>query len=625
MRSHLQRAIPASSLALLALLVGLTTSSPYVLQQGTILFCFGLAVVGLAFAVHVSGEFLLAQGAVFALSGYAAAIATTRGGLSFAAALAVACGFGALLGLTVGLAALRTVGWYFAMASFFLAAIVPNLLNLFPSLTGAETGLFGVPLAAFGEDPVSGRQLYVGTLVVLAAATGTIAWLRRTRWGVAMATARERAAAAASLGYTTGILRVTVFTLCSIPAAIGGAVYAHLFGFLQPGLFPLNQTIMFFTAVVIGGRLLAGNLVALTVLFVLPLAMLDAGANKDIIYSAVVIVVAVCVAYGDEAQRWRARLLGRLPQVLRGALPAAWVAGPMVTVEHAETSVEGARAAVALLQGRSRREDRSTQPLRARGVQVRFGEFRAVDFAPDQEFTVMPGRVHALLGANGSGKTTLLNALSGHVPCAGDIAIGGMPARHLAPARRARLGLGRSWQSPALPGELTPLELLTFAMGSPSGPAGPAAGKRDTSLSSIAAEVLACTGLGAVADKRAGLLPSAHRRFLDLLLSIARPVDFVMLDEPGAGLTRAERQTLGEMVRALADHGVGVALIEHDLDLAIRVADDVTVLNAGAPIYQGPPDGVRADAMVRQAFLGLDVPEPSPAGGQDDSRAEPKP
>jgi branched-chain amino acid transport system permease protein len=592
-----------------ALVIGVIATNPYVLQQGTILWCYAMAVIGLAFAIQVSGEFLLAQGAIFCLAGYTAVICGIQWHVTYLTALLIGAISGALLGLIIGLGALRTSGWYFAMASFFLAAIVPNIIDFFPSLTGAETGLFGVGVATIGGLTLTGKGVYLLALGLLIACTAAVALIRRSRLGIGMAVMRERKAAAASLGFRPTQLRLIVFVVCSIPAGLGGTIYAHLFGFVQPDLFPLNQTIIFFAAVVIGGSALVGSLIAITALFIIPLVSLDTGSDQDIIYSVIIIVVAILVANGSALRgSLNGFLLRHDLRPFRAILGATDVAAADRTAAIG-ISPEGGRHAAHLLQ-RAHAAQRTVSTLRSRGMTVRFGQFQAVRFRPEDELSVTSGQVHALLGANGSGKTTLLNAICGHVPSRGKILLGSRPLQGLTAASRARLGLGRSWQSPALPGELTPRQLLSVAIraGDPKMRRfGTASWAAKTTSAQLADQVLAAAGLGAQASRPISSLPSAHRRLLDLLVAIGRPVDFVVLDEPGAGLTRIERQALAEIVKTLAEEKIGVVLIEHDLDLAIRAADVVTVLDAGMPIYHGSPAGVRADDTARRLFLGQEV------------------
>jgi branched-chain amino acid transport system permease protein len=612
-----RRLLAPGAFFLLAAIVGVATSSQYVLQQGTILWCYALAVIGLAFAIHVSGEFLLGQGAIFALSGYIAAVTTAQGHQPYLIGLLVGAVAGGLLGLVIGLGALRTSGWYFAMASFFLAAIVPNIIDYFPSLTGGDNGLFGVPVASVGGVALGARGLYFLVFACVAVCAAFLGIFRQTRTGLAMAVMRQRSAAAASLGFSPTRLRLIVFVVSSVPAGLGGAFYAHLYGFVQPTLFPLNQTILFFSAVVIGGRRLTGVLVGLTVLVLLPLETLGSGANNDIVYSAAIIIVAILIA--QRSFFWtplarRIEAVHRWPSLRR--LLTVVGARRLVAAADVEVSPDGARASARLLQ--SQRKADAGQTLTARGVRVRFGSVTAVGFEPDDELQITAGRVHALLGANGSGKTTLLNAISGHVRSEGTVALDDRPLNRMRAAHRAREGLGRSWQSPALPQELTPVQLVSMALRALSAAEAAQRRPRRKQAEQTAFRALELGGLGQHAYRPVSELSSAQRRWLDLLVAISRPVNVVILDEPGAGLTRAGRAALAELVTELSSLGIGIVLIEHDLDLALRVADMVTVLDTGAPIYQGLPAGVRDDARVRRLFLGEQVNE-------DDSADKPRP
>jgi ABC-type branched-subunit amino acid transport system ATPase component len=132
----------------------------------------------------------------------------------------------------------------------------------------------------------------------------------------------------------------------------------------------------------------------------------------------------------------------------------------------------------------------------------------------------------------------------------------------------------------------------------------PAARRARRESDALALELLEAAGLSAVADVPSGALDSTARRILDVLVACANGGSFVLLDEPAAGLSKEERRILGALITGLAKAGVGVVLVEHDLDLAIGLADTVTVLERGVPIFSGEPADARTDVRVSEAFLG---------------------
>lgn len=602
-------------------LLGLLTSSPYVLQQGVVLCCYAMAVLGLWFAVQVAGQPLMGAGAIFALGGYASAVASATYHMSFLASVGVGIGFGIAVGLVISIAALRTSGWYFAMATFFLAAVVPNILQLFPGITGAATGLFPISPPSFGTHTLSPRGVFFLALIVLVVVIASVLLLRQSTGGRMMAVMRERSAAASAAGRSTVRLRIIAYIACSAPAAVGGVLYSHLYGFVQTTLFPIDQTILFFSAVVLGGTEAFGALIAIAILFIVPLELLSSGDYNDIFYAAVIILLTIFVARSQSARTQAVSTLRRfLPAASR--LGAAHPTRPMQTVlsnggpdqiQQRDTRVTD----VVPVLREAWPHDTDQGDLVARNVEVKFGNVRAVDFAADQALVVKSGTVHALLGANGSGKTTFLNAICGFVRADGQFALGGDSIGHVRPVQRARMGIGRTWQSPALPGELTPLDLLAAYM-SGAARSGLLARRRERRVR--AERTLTAFGLAPDMRRPCRLLSSGNRRILDVLCAVSGPIRFLLLDEPGAGLTRGQRTVLGDLTRALADAGLGVILVEHDLELAMRVADTVTIMDLGRPIYQGPPQGVRESSEVRRAFLGWQ----DDAAANEAARGEPQ-
>jgi branched-chain amino acid transport system ATP-binding protein len=215
-----------------------------------------------------------------------------------------------------------------------------------------------------------------------------------------------------------------------------------------------------------------------------------------------------------------------------------------------------------------------TAVLEVRGLRVRFG---AVDVVHDLDLTLPPGTITGLIGPNGAGKTTALEAISGLVPVdGGRILLDGTPVERLAPHRRARLGLARTFQSQELFEDLTVAEHLLVA------------GARD-----------------APADDRLPVrLTHAERSVLAIDRALVAGPTVLLLDEPAAGLDDAGRAALSARLRAEAARGTAVLLVDHDMRLVLEVCDRVTVLDAGRVIAEGPPAQVRADEGVIAAYLG---------------------
>jgi len=254
--------------------------------------------------------------------------------------------------------------------------------------------------------------------------------------------------------------------------------------------------------------------------------------------------------------------------------------------------------------------------LEAREVSVRFGGVQAL---LEVSIPVAPGSVSGLIGPNGAGKTTLFDVLTGlRRPDAGRVVLEGSDITRLGTHRRAKLGLARTFQRLELFWSLSVEEnVLVGAEASyqwwrPGGQvgrglgAGPLGepGSSSRSGREIVTALLDKVGLGGLGDAQVGSLPTGQARLVELARALATRPKVLLLDEPSSGLDDTESASLGELLVELASHGMAVLLVEHDMDLLMKVSDTVTVLDAGTVIASGTPEHVRSDPGVRNAYLG---------------------
>jgi branched-chain amino acid transport system ATP-binding protein len=237
------------------------------------------------------------------------------------------------------------------------------------------------------------------------------------------------------------------------------------------------------------------------------------------------------------------------------------------------------------------------------GIGKRYG---ALAVLRDIDLELAAGERHALIGPNGAGKSTLFDIASGRVaPSAGSVSLEGRPLGGLAPQQRARLGLARSFQVTQLFPRLSVLENLHCAVLA----AGPEryrlrlAGARRDAVRERAAQVLAEVGLEARHALPAGALSYAEQRALELGVTIAGGARVLLLDEPTAGMSRAEARAAVELIRKVSQ-GRSLFIIEHDMDVVFELADRVSVLVRGELVASGAPEAIRTDAAARAAYLG---------------------
>ncbi len=241
--------------------------------------------------------------------------------------------------------------------------------------------------------------------------------------------------------------------------------------------------------------------------------------------------------------------------------------------------------------------------LRADGLVKRFGAVTASDAL---SLEVRPGEIHALIGPNGAGKTTAIAQLSGEMhPDAGAVFFGGRDVTRLGADARARAGLARSFQITSLFRGFTAEDNVAMAIQAHQGHSfrfwGSA--RRDASLREPARSVLERVGLAGRADILAANLAHGEQRQLELAMALATDPKLLLLDEPMAGLGHDESLRMVDLLVGLKGK-LSILLVEHDMDVVFSLADRITVLVNGRAIASGAPGEIRADAAVREAYLG---------------------
>ena len=236
--------------------------------------------------------------------------------------------------------------------------------------------------------------------------------------------------------------------------------------------------------------------------------------------------------------------------------------------------------------------------LRLEGVSRSFGALQAVE---DVSFSVAAGGRRAVIGANGAGKTTLFNVITGdYAASAGRVLFFGEDVTTHPPYERIRAGMRRTYQSSLLFRDLTVRDNLFLAVrGASRGRFGFLRSARNRSV----ADILERVRLAAVADEPVASLLHGQQRQLEIGMALAGAPRLILFDEPAAGLSPAERRELVALLRALPGH-MSFILIEHDLEIALRVVDRVTVMHNGRMLKEGTPAEIENDPEVQEIYMG---------------------
>ncbi|WP_321786898.1 branched-chain amino acid ABC transporter ATP-binding protein/permease [Paraburkholderia sp. J94] len=564
--------------------------------------------VGLNLLLGLTGQVSFGHAAFFAIGAYAVAILTTQFGWSFWSAWALGAGVAAIAGALLALTALRVRGPGLAMVTIAFAFVIEQSAVEGGDLTGGQNGIMNVFGPALGGFADGERAVALIALALLAVVLALYALVARGAWGAAMRAVRDSETASASIGVNALVVKAVAFAFSAALAGFAGGLFAPLQGMVTPGMFSFSQSILFVLVVMIGGAgSLAGPLVGAAVVGLLP-ELLAGLENLRLLCFGVLLLVVLWSAPNGVAG-------------VAAALMRRLVSQPRAQAgESAHDQDASAQAALEPLGADARRS------LAAQGLSMTFDGVKAVS---DLSFDLPAARVTSLIGPNGAGKSTVLNMLSGfYRPQTGTRKLGAVQLAAGSAFESARAGVARTYQTSQLFGSLSVLDNVTLALtrGRLGALFGTARMQGDAPRAQALALLRAC-GYHGDANIDAANLAHVDRRLVEIARALATRPAVLLLDEPAAGLSSEDKARLGALLRRIADSGVTVGLVEHDMSLVMGVSDRIVVIDAGRFLAQGEPAAIRADAAVREAYLGasndaaLHALRPARGAEQDDATA----
>ena len=535
--------------------------------------------VGLNVILGLTGQISLGHVGFYAIGAYVASILTVTHGWSFWPAFLLAGAAAGAAGVLLAIPALRVTGPYLAMVTIAFGFVVEQGAAEWKAVTGGWNGIMNIPAPGVFGYAFDERGIALFVVAFTTVALVLFARLKASPWGLAMRAVSDSEIAGQSLGLNLISIRTTAFALSAVLAGLAGAVFASMTNFISPESFPFFQSILFLLVVMIGGSgTVLGPLIGAVVVVLLP-EFLSFLAEYRLLFVGALLLVVLWLA----------------PEGVAGAI-GRFTARPD---DRRAVRPAGFDAAAFLAEGRS------GEALRIEDLRIAFGGVQAVTGVG---FTARAGEVTSIIGPNGAGKTTLLNLMGGfYKPDAGRILLGGRDLAGRPAHVVARAGIGRTYQTTQLFPRMSVSENLLVALrGGRLGSIGAAllGRRRDERLREEAEGLLAFTGYEGAVNRPAGALPHVDKRLVEIARALATRPRVLMLDEPTAGLSRADTGRVGALLRRIAAAGVAVILVEHDMNLVMGVSDHVVVLDAGRAIAGGTPAEVRADPAVLKAYLG---------------------
>ncbi|HWS09814.1 MAG TPA: branched-chain amino acid ABC transporter ATP-binding protein/permease [Xanthobacteraceae bacterium] len=547
---------------------------------------YWVLVSGLNLVVGFAGQIAIGWVALLTLGAYTTSV-LVAGNVTPALppylALAIAAVVGAIFGLIVGLPALRLRTFYFAITTLGFATIVTQVALAWQSVTGGGVGVAG-PI--FPKPFDSQWGFYYFCFGLAAICTWMTANIAASRFGRALTAIRDAEVAAEACGIAKPALLALVFLFSGAVAAIAGGLFASLQSYITPDAFTLDLSVLFFIAILIGGRSsILGPLLGTILLTVLPEFAAPLVAWSTFLYAVLLLVIVLAMPGGiAELLDFKNR---RPLESGRAIVPRPELLGRLLAAPA------DARAGALTLEQ----------------VALAFGGVHAID---GLDLEIRSGQIHGLIGPNGSGKTTTLNVISGYyAQQSGAVRLNGAALPVLERHRRAHMRIARTFQTPRIVGSASVLQNVMIG-GTIDGECTfvesllslPRHRRDEVLLRDTAMLALAAVGLERLAPVRADRLQHSELRFTEIARALMLRPAFLLLDEPAAGLSAEEIGRLGALVVAIARAGTGVLLVEHHADLIFDICHHVTVLNLGKNLAAGTPAEIRSHREVVNAYLG---------------------
>ena len=520
-----------------------------------------------------TGQFSLGHAGFMAIGAYVAASMTKLMGMPFALALLSGGIAAALGGLVVGIPTLRLAGDYLAIATLGFGEIIRVIiLNL--DVVGGPRGLPGIPA----------RTTFLWVYVMAAATVVVVRNLIWSRQGRALVAIREDETAAETMGVDTTRNKIMAFVVGAFFAGVAGGLYAHKITFIDPSQFDFMKSIEALVIIVLGGLgSITGTVLAAFVVTFLPEILRAFADYRMIIYSLMLILMMLYRPRGlmgtAEFNFRQLGLANERPAPDTGGQATATGDGPPPVLETSRVSMD-------------------------------FGGLRAVS---DFSMTLRQGELVGLIGPNGAGKTTVFNMITGLAEAtSGRIHFMGEDITRRKPSEINDMGIARTFQNIRLFSNLSVLDNVRIAF----------RGERPYSMTEAvlragrysdqedqirrkSMEFLRLFGLEDRASEIAGKLPYGAQRRLEMARALATKPRLLLLDEPAAGMNPQETQELLELIRWIHERfDLTVLLIEHDMNLVMKLCQRIVVLDYGIVIADGSPAEIVKNRRVIEAYLG---------------------
>ncbi|MGX7679253.1 ABC transporter permease subunit [Jatrophihabitans sp. DSM 45814] len=507
------------------------------------------------------------------------------------------------VGAIIAIPAIRLNTLYLALATLGFGILLEQMFYTSKFMFGPDSNGLRSPrphLSWLSVD--SDKGFYYVVLVITLICAVFAVWLDHARFGRLLRGLADSPIALSTMGTNINLTKLLVFCVSAFLAGISGALTASTGTSVSGSTFPsFNSFTLVALLALTAGRVPWYAFGAAISLYVVPsfFTSFDITNYLTVLFGIGAVQTALLLETQGRVPAGFLRFIDRIG----GRKPAPATAGGPPASKAAVSTQRAARVEL-----KQRGTVQPSDGLHVDRLTVRFGGALAVN---DFSLSAPSGAITGLIGPNGAGKTTTFNACSGLLhPSTGTVTLHGRNVSKLAPAARARLGLGRTFQRMELFNSLTVQQ--NVALGVEASQAGTRPLKQVVSNPSerkLAEErprdAMELCGIAHLASVQVGLLSTGDRRLVELARCLAGPYDMILLDEPSSGLDNQETQQFGAVLaQVVAQRGTGILLVEHDMSLVMSMCQYIYVLDFGNLIFEGTPAEVAASPLVKEAYLG---------------------
>ncbi len=566
------------------------------------------AILGLSFNLILgyTGLIAMCHATFFAIGAYTSGLLGVSFGTNFLLGIVAGMIVTGAVSLLVAIPAIRVRDEYLIVTTLALLMIVYTVLMNWIELTRGAAGLSGIPRPSLFGYQISSPPAFIPLMFGFAAIVFSICWrIVHSPFGRVLRAIREDEVATESLGKNVRAFKVRIFVVGGALAAIAGSLFAHYMTYISPANFTINDTILIFAVVIIGGAANAWGPVVGAVILV---SVMEALRFMEI--SPVIVGFTRQIAYG-------AILIGFMcfrPQGFLGefAIQPKKDGKKPNSLPTGNGEKPGSEGVGGKIPGLFQEKARPTNPeklLRLDGISKNFGGLKAINHCT---MDLSEGEIVGLIGPNGAGKTTLFNVITGfYSPDKGSVDFAGRDISSLPAHQITHLGIARSFQDLRLFHNMTVLDNVLVARPRQSGENLIWAFLRPGQVSREEKEnrgkalgYLQFVGLADKADDLAGSLSFAEQKLLSLARLLATEARLILLDEPASGLDQMVMESLFPLVKDLVKFGKTICIVEHNMEVIRAMVDEIVFLNEGRVLARGTPEQIMNAPELAEIYFG---------------------